>query len=268
MPPRIIIYGGSNVAFGIDSELIQQELGLPVVNLGLHAGLGVVPLQGIQNAIQRGDVIVISLEYEIITNENFTDGTLLQLADWLEASQQNTQYLINPVSELPSIYLIILQNKINRQTNTFLAGKINRGVYSGENFNSNGDMIGHLDIPSKPPDTIKSTAYPTTVTQEDAYIFLEEFNQHALSAGAQVFLEMPASRETNCNATGFQNIKIFYEILLEKTTIPILTPLDQVCLPDKYFFDTVYHLNTHGRQIRTERIISGLRENMPSLFAP
>lgn len=38
--PKVILYGGSSVAFGIDSERIEQKLGMPVVNMGLHAGWG------------------------------------------------------------------------------------------------------------------------------------------------------------------------------------------------------------------------------------
>lgn len=37
---KIILVGDSNVAFGINSEKIEEELGMPVVNLGLHGALG------------------------------------------------------------------------------------------------------------------------------------------------------------------------------------------------------------------------------------
>ena len=38
--PKLIFAGGSNLAFGIDSELIEKKIGKKVVNLSLHAGLG------------------------------------------------------------------------------------------------------------------------------------------------------------------------------------------------------------------------------------
>lgn len=38
--PKIILCGGLNLAFGINSQEIQNEFAVPVVNLGLHAGLG------------------------------------------------------------------------------------------------------------------------------------------------------------------------------------------------------------------------------------
>ena len=47
----------------------------------------------------------------------------------------------------------------------------------------------------------------------------------------------------------------FFKTFEERSSIPVLTPLQDVCLPDKYFFDTAYHLNAKGRQVRTQRLI-------------
>ena len=38
--PKIVLIGNSNVAFGYDSKLIEEATGMPVVNMGLHGGLG------------------------------------------------------------------------------------------------------------------------------------------------------------------------------------------------------------------------------------
>src|SRR4051812_8219671 len=38
--PKIIFAGGSNLTFGLNSEEVEKEFSVPVVNLGLHAGLG------------------------------------------------------------------------------------------------------------------------------------------------------------------------------------------------------------------------------------
>ena len=36
----IVLLGGSNVAFGFDSRVLKEKTGMPVINAGLHAGLG------------------------------------------------------------------------------------------------------------------------------------------------------------------------------------------------------------------------------------
>ena len=61
--PKIVIIGGSSVPFGIDSELMEKALGMPVVNFGLYASLGTkLMLDLSRGAINEGDVIVIAPE--------------------------------------------------------------------------------------------------------------------------------------------------------------------------------------------------------------
>ena len=63
-PPRIILVGGSNLTFGVDSKEIQDSIGLPVINMGLHAGLGLPFMLGeIKNEIKQNDIILLSIEY-------------------------------------------------------------------------------------------------------------------------------------------------------------------------------------------------------------
>ena len=38
--PKIVLVSNSNLAFGIQSDLIEDAFEMPVVNLGLHGGLG------------------------------------------------------------------------------------------------------------------------------------------------------------------------------------------------------------------------------------
>ena len=37
---KAVVIGGSSVAFGIDSALMEEHLGMPVVNFGLYAAIG------------------------------------------------------------------------------------------------------------------------------------------------------------------------------------------------------------------------------------
>ena len=61
---RLVLVGGSNVAFGANchAETITSRT---VVNLGLHAGIGLnVMLEQALSGIRAGDLVVVSLEYE------------------------------------------------------------------------------------------------------------------------------------------------------------------------------------------------------------
>jgi hypothetical protein len=259
--PRIIITGGSNVAFGIDSKMMEEYFKVPVINHGLVVGLGVAPIKELKEYIRPGDIIIISLEYYNFQDEEAFYGYSNYLADWIEFSLNRVKYLPDPVSDLPNMINIILQRKINRQANFYLYGgtlEPIRDIYTGDQFNANGDFIGHLDIDPDIKTEISSSAYPINILNE-AYSFLAEFNQYALSRGASVYYESQPNRQSNCDATGYKGLRRFYRILQRETSIPLLTPLNQLCIPDEYFFDTPYHLNAEGRKIRTERLIENLK---------
>ena len=62
--PRIVLVGGSSVAFGVDSKLLEQEFpGYTAVNFGLYAALGTqVMLELSKGQFQPGDIVIISPE--------------------------------------------------------------------------------------------------------------------------------------------------------------------------------------------------------------
>jgi hypothetical protein len=260
--PRVIIVGGSNVAFGIDSEQMEQELGMPVINDGLHVALGIAPINEIREYIRPGDIVIISLEYY-----NFTDlpsfyGQPQYLADWVEFSPGRIRHVHDPLGQLPSLFTMMLQRKVNRQVSYYLNGfsfEEGRNFYSGDQFNERGDFIGHLGEGADAQFEIADSVYPVNMMNE-AYVFLEDFNQFARAKDAVVFYEAQAHRQTNCERTGNQELNKFFQRLKNRTSIPLLTDLDQLCLPDEYFYDTPYHLNSAGRQVRTERLIENLKE--------
>jgi len=259
--PRIIVVGGSNIAFGIDSVLMERELGIPVINDGLHVALGIAPLNEMKRFLQPGDIVIISLEYYNFTDEQSFYGQPQYLADWVEFSPERIWDVHEPYRQMPSIYTVMLQRKINRQLNYYLNGfsyESGRNFYSGDQFNAHGDFIGHLGEHANVQFEIADSVYPINMV-EGAYDFLEEFNQLARSKGALVFYEAQAHRQTNCDRTGRKDLDRFFNRLKTRTTIPLLTNLDQLCLPDEYFYDTPYHLNERGRRIRTERLIVNLK---------
>jgi hypothetical protein len=256
--PRIILAGGSNVSFGIDAELMQRTLGIPVINDGLHAGLGVVPLRELLDHLRPGDVVIISLEYQLFSNRDVMEGDLAFLSDWIEYSPRRIQYLSNPWRQAPALYATMLQRKVNREVNTYMfGGSLDevRNVFIGTKYDMNGDFIGHLQQASTPRRKISFEPYPVSTVQEDIFVFLEQFHQMAQDRGAEVYLEAPASRKSNCDTTGETSLANFFQTLEEQLSIPVITPLEDLCLPDKYFFDTAYHLNAEGRQLRTQRLI-------------
>ncbi len=61
--PRILIYGGSDVLFGIDAGHLSQIAGRPAFNMGVHGGVGIASILNQAINISRDDDVVVVLPY-------------------------------------------------------------------------------------------------------------------------------------------------------------------------------------------------------------
>ena len=68
--PAVLFSAGSSVTFGVDAAQLSKATGRPVINLGLHAGLGGAAIMAYAEAkAKRGDLIILSLENELLTTD-------------------------------------------------------------------------------------------------------------------------------------------------------------------------------------------------------
>jgi hypothetical protein len=260
--PRIIFVGGSNIAFGLNSELIENELKLPVINFGLHGTFGLkTSLNIVEEYVRKGDIIVLIPEYSYFDISENMYGSDDILADFIEINPANIQYIDrHKWVNLPLIALNILERKIERQLTLLFVDSLSRGVYARSSFNSSGDAIGHLGYASlNPSDILDYDALPKALgLRTDSFQILEEFQQKMINKGGVVLFDFPSFRMQNCKTTGLKKLKNFLLTFKAHTTIPILsTPYDR-CYPDNYFFNTEYHLNAMGRLLRTQQVIKSL----------
>jgi hypothetical protein len=63
--PKLVLVGGSNVAFGVDSAAIRERLYIPVVNMGvtINFGLGRI-LDDVSPFLNPGDTLLVIPEYQ------------------------------------------------------------------------------------------------------------------------------------------------------------------------------------------------------------
>ncbi|HLO16911.1 MAG TPA: hypothetical protein VK206_18900 [Anaerolineales bacterium] len=260
--PRIIFVGGSNLAFGLDSELVQNELHLPVINLGLHASLGLkTSLNIVEKYAAQDDIIVIIPEYEYFDQSSSMYGSDTILADFIEIDPANLQYVApGKWIDLPLITFDVLERKLDRESALLLADPVDRDVYLRSNFNRYGDMIGHLGKkPLRPNEISAEAALPTNLNLiTTSFDILEEFHQKMINKGVIVLFDFPSLRMRNCKKTSLELFDHLVSALKARTTIPILSTPDERCYPDKYFYNTQYHLNAVGREARTWQVIESL----------
>jgi hypothetical protein len=144
--PTIFLLGGSNVAFGYDSKQIEDTFHIPVVNLGLHAGLGLkFILDHTTPHLRRGDILVFSPEYSFFFEGGDSGGEALvelfylnkgRILDYLDMGQINVIVKGTIFCGVKKIGKYVINHK--------------NVPYVLSGFNSYGDVAKHREMPSVP----------------------------------------------------------------------------------------------------------------------
>ena len=67
---KLVVYGGSSCEFSLDGERLLERHGIPCVNLGRGAGMGMVVLtMAALEEARPGDTLIVALEPGLITDE-------------------------------------------------------------------------------------------------------------------------------------------------------------------------------------------------------
>ena len=267
--PKIILVGGSNLAFGIDSRMMQDSLGLRVVNMGLYAKLGLrYMLAQVKPYVRRGDVVVVVPEYDQFYGK-FSDGD----------NTLNTALLYAPADRIPdfiksySVVDVVLRPRVENARRSFLEASAalfgvknkyfppdTNPVYNRHSFNQYGDVVSHLGKKSMSPDSIYVSALPPL--KEFSRKTVEELNEigdAARERGAHAYFLFPSyiDRSYAINAAAIDSLR---QRLSRDMRVPILGTARDFVFPSNWFFDTRFHLNENGRGPRTVKMIEILRQ--------
>jgi hypothetical protein len=267
--PKIVMVGGSNLAFGTDSKLIQDSLGINVINMGLYAKIGLrYMLAQVTPYIQRGDVVLVVPEYDQFYGEYIEgDNTL------------NTAMLYTPTDRIPdfirsySIIDVILRPRAENARRSFLraaaaaVGKKDEffppdtnPVYNRHSFNEYGDAVAHLGRKGKDPDSIYVGPLPPMKNfNPEAIDVLNELSDAAAKRGARAYFMYP-SYEDSAYTINKAAIDSITKKLREKMKMPIIGTPTEFTFPKEMFFDTRYHLGATGRHLRTLLMIQTLKK--------
>jgi hypothetical protein len=247
---RLIAVGGSNVAYGFDSQQLAKMINRPVINMGLHAYLGLkFMLSDLYPYIHPGDIILIVPEYLQFYN-NYFEGYGYKLAEMLDTYPAGIRSMdAYQIISVLKDYVPLLRSKIYRASASV---EINP-LYNRHLFDQYGD-IKHK-IKSTTQATVRNIPYVNKSDKYDlnAAMFLNDFEKKVKTKGASLILLYPAGRKTNCEETG-SRLEILDQELREILDFPILSSPFDACMGDGYFLDTEYHLNNLGTELRMKMI--------------
>jgi hypothetical protein len=260
-PPRIIVLGGSNVPFGIRSGLLERELGRPVVNMGLVAGLGLeFMLNEVAGSVREGDWVLLSPEHDL-----FDGGSKLlnqqQILEYRPASLWHLPFR-RAARLLDDQGLTILGGAVRRALDIHLTAppaEPDDSGYSRGGFNQWGDYVAHYGraetLAGRIENSAPVVARPITTLMQSE---LARFARRCQARGARCFYTCPP----HPRAVLQPRVAIVEANIAILEAIPGLEVLDHSSdhlYEPGLFYDTGYHLTEAGARQRTETIIRELK---------
>ena len=253
--PRIILVGGSNVAFSIDGQRLERSVQMPVINTGLHVGLGLrFMLDEVRAALKDGDIVILFLEYELFFDS--LDGNPKFLGTAVKSCPECMLSADSP-HQIFNFGIGLLQTMEGELTRNIRNDSTTNLIYSRQSFDSHGDMVRQLEY-IRVSDFRKRLVLPANINdlllRSPAIELLNSFSESCRASNARVFLMFPGIfvRDFNSQEEKFTDL---YRALKEKLEIPILGQPQDFIYPYRMFYDSFYHLNHEGRNLHTNRII-------------
>lgn len=256
--PKVVVVGGSSVAFGLESEVLEEYIGMPVVNFGLYAALGTKVMLDLSKAgINEGDVVVIAPELDKQTmSMYFNSETTLQATD-------DKPSMLRYVA--PEHYFSLLGSLWDHAAQKLEYKKDGApnppGVYNGNNFNEYGDL--EYDRPGN----VMALYYDpnTTITLDESILdeefidYLNDYIHYCEKKGATVYYSFcPMNHMALAEGTTDESIAAFENLMKEKIDCKFISYIDDYILAPGYFYDTNFHLNDKGSLYRTLKLSEDL----------
>lgn len=254
---RVIFVGGSSAAFGMNSQMIQQQLKVQPINMGINGGIGAeFMLNEVKSDLKPGDLVVVSLEYESFRdfppNPKFT-------FDVIEARWQNVQFL--PAAYIPALLdkgLMSIGSSLRRTLSTLNTSPDRKPYYARSGFNQFGDMTAHYALGDRISQvTEEQRNFRFTLNSEGIQRMitaLNAFHQVAQARQAKVIYVYPPLL-SNVVAANQGEIRKLDTALRQALAFPILDRPEDAAYPENEHFDTRYHLNRSGSQKRTQHLV-------------
>ena len=266
---KIVVIGGSSVAFGLDSALMEKELGRPVVNFGLYAAIGNVAMMELSmDAIGEGDIVILAPEMDPQSLSTFFGTEMI-----LKAIDEEPSLIFRFSEESRSKLLGGLWAHASEKIeDSAKADSEPKGIYAASSFDD------YFDIkPGLRDENVMPLYYdPNTEIRlssdivESAYIdFVNEYVAFCRSKGAEVYFSYSPMLEDAIVDTDDDDIWEFERFLADSLDCEIISMASTYIMKAGYFYDTNYHLNDTGVAYRTLSLIEDIRlcdESLPDVF--
>lgn len=256
---KIVLVGNSNWAFGVDLQKLEEAMGMPVVNMGMHGGIG-NPFNeqaAVQN-IYEGDIVIISYS-------NFADGDIIKNPElaWITIENHPALWKYIRLKDWPSMikaYPTYLKDCLDLWSQGI--GNMDSGTeYSRLQFNEYGDNI--YDRPALVISDEELAEAHIPEIGDETIDRLNKLNQTLQEKGATL-LVTPYPTPVTSYTPPVEEYVAFSDQIEERLDFPLIGRYEDYRMDKNLFYNTYLHLNNEGKQLRTQMLIDDLQEYLSS----
>jgi hypothetical protein len=260
--PKLIIMSGSNGLFGISTETLEEGLGVPSVNMAIHASFGLeYILYQTQSVVKSGDWILAPLEYGLYGRNGGGDKPTELQVDYVLAYDPNYLRVIGLRRKLKFIAAISIER--------FFSGLL-RAVFPPSKtleelpplpLNRNGDATDNIGQKfDGVTGALEGFLLQKEGPNEAALRMLGDFIDECRRNGVQFLATYPSLlyNEAYLSETAREKIAAI-EAFYASKNVPVLGTFEDFLYPIEDMYDTRYHLNAEGREKRTRLLLNLLK---------
>ena len=234
---KVVLVGGSNLSFGMESDIIERETACPTVNMGMNGYFGArYMLNEVKPDLRSGDIVVLAFEWDNYGKS--VDGTGKDLLAIAKTNPSALAYFTPHQMGAAALEIpYIAQVKILR--------------VMGQSFQ--GDLNGHDGVVW---DWEFEQGLDLTTTGIDLEIIslIKDFVRVMRERDVTVLMSYtPTMRQYYQLQSG--PINEAHRLLTSgPDAVEAPRPPEDFVFDSSYFFDTVYHLKTTSRVERSQMV--------------
>lgn len=258
---KIVVIGGSSVAFGVRTDLMERELGMKVVNFGLYANLGTKYMLDVaKDGIKKGDIVIVAPEQNSQSLSLYFNGE----AVWYSADGNFS--LLNKVAWED-------KDELCKGFLKFASGKFGYwqkgekpcpdGVYNVKSFNEYGDICFERKYNILPDgyDAGTPISFGNETIDKDFIEYLNDYCADVEKIGASVYYAFSPMNRAAVADDAAQILE--YTKMLEKNLrCKLLGSPETRILDSEWFYDSNFHLNDSGAAVYTKQVIQDVKAEL------
>lgn len=256
---RIVLVGGSGVAFDCDSALMDDFFpSYEIVNFGMYAGLGTKAVMDLsENYIYEGDIVILSPEQSEQTFSDYFNGEYMwQAADGAfgmlrDLKSENFEAMLGNFPRFALEKLNYVMKGQKPQTDS---------IYQKKSFNTYGDI--ELDtcrenILPNGYDVNQKVRFTEDVVQPEFMDYMNDWAKRLEKKGAVVWYRYcPVNK---LSVEDMDDLAAYDVFLRQKLDFPVIGNPENSLMEAEWFFDTNFHLNQPGKEVNTVQLIRDMK---------